>query len=167
MGIVCVFPGSFDPITAGHMDIIRRCSALFDRVVVAVLKNPNKTGIFPLDMRLSLIQKACRDMENVSVDTFGGLLMDFAKMRGAQVIVRGLRAVSDFENEFQMAQVNHQINPEIETMFMMTLPEHAYISSSVVRELGAHGGDLSPFVPDVILSDVSGHLSGGTKKDKG
>lgn len=158
MGIVCVFPGSFDPITVGHMDIIRRSSALFDQVIVAVLKNRNKQGTFPLDMRLALIRKACAGIEHLTVDTFDGLLVDYVRMKQAQVVVRGLRAVSDFENEFQMAQVNHQIYPGIETMFMMTLPEHAYISSSVVRELGYHGGDLRPFVPEEILPDVAAYL---------
>lgn len=163
MGIVCVFPGSFDPITVGHMDIIRRSSALFDHVVVAVLKNSSKRGTFPLELRLKLIQKACQGIENLTVDSFDGLLVDYVRLKRAHVVVRGLRAVSDFENEFQMAQVNHQIDPDVETMFMMTLPEHAYISSSVVRELGIHGGDLRPFVPEAILDEVSDLLRGKGK----
>lgn len=163
MGIVCVFPGSFDPITVGHMDIIRRSSALFDRVVVAVLKNSSKRGTFPLELRLKFIQKACQGIENLTVDSFDGLLVDYVRLKHAQVVVRGLRAVSDFENEFQMAQVNHQIDSDVETLFMMTLPEHAYISSSVVRELGIHGGDLRPFVPEAILDEVSDILRGKGK----
>ena len=132
---VCIYPGSFDPITIGHMDIIRRSTAIFDRVVVAVLHNPAKAGCFPVEERLALIRSACADMPQVSVESFGGLLVDFCKSRNIHVVVRGLRAVSDFENELQMAQVNRQLLPKLETIFMMTRPEHAPISSSVVREL--------------------------------
>ena len=121
---ICVYPGSFDPITVGHMDIIRRSAALFDRVIVAVLHNPAKQGCFPLEERLAMIREACADIPQVQVDSFGGLLVDYCRGCGAQVVVRGLRAVSDFESEFQMAQVNHQILPTLETLFMMTLPKY-------------------------------------------
>ncbi len=151
---ICVYPGSFDPITVGHMDIIRRSAALFDRVIVAVLHNPSKKGCFPHETRVELIRKACADIPQVCVESFGGLLVDFCRKSNAHVVVRGLRAVSDFESEFQMAQVNHQILPTLETLFMMTLPEHAYISSSVVRELAAFGGAFEPFVPQEILPEV-------------
>lgn len=156
---ICVYPGSFDPITVGHMDIIRRASRIFDRVIVAVLHNPAKKGCFPLEQRLEMIKKACADLPTVSVDAFDGLLVEYLKKTGAQVVVRGLRAVTDFEAEFQMAQVNHQVSPEMETLFMMTLPEHAYISSSVVRELATFGGDVSQFVPEEILDEVKAHFS--------
>lgn len=155
---ICVYPGSFDPITVGHMDIIRRASRIFDKVVVAVLHNPAKKGTFPLEERLRLIEKACAELETVKVDAFDGLLVEYLKKTGAQVVVRGLRAVTDFEAEFQMAQVNHQVSPEMETLFMMTLPEHAYISSSVVRELAMFGGDISQFIPSEILEDVTAHF---------
>ena len=155
---ICVYPGSFDPITVGHMDIIRRASRIFDRVIVAVLHNPAKKGCFPLEQRLEMIGKACADLPTVSVDAFDGLLVEYLKKTGAQVVVRGLRAVTDFEAEFQMAQVNHQVSPEMETLFMMTLPEHAYISSSVVRELATFGGDVSQFVPEEILDEVKAHF---------
>lgn len=151
---ICIYPGSFDPITVGHMDIIRRTCKLFDRVIVAVLHNPAKRGCFPLETRLALIRRSCAQLENVSVEAFDGLLTDYVRRTGAQAVVRGLRAVSDFESEFQMAQVNHQVLPEMETLFMMTLPEHAYISSSVVRELASFGGDITPFVPAEILPQV-------------
>lgn len=151
---ICVYPGSFDPITVGHMDIIRRSAALFDRVIVAVLHNPAKQGCFPLEERLAMIREACADIPQVQVDSFGGLLVDYCRGCGAHVVVRGLRAVSDFESEFQMAQVNHQILPTLETLFMMTLPEHAYISSSVVRELAAFDGDFAPFLPPEVVPRV-------------
>lgn len=158
MARICVYPGSFDPITVGHMDIIRRSAALFDRVIVAVLHNPAKRGCFPLNERLDMIRKACAGIAQVEVDSFDGLLMDYCRMRQAQVVVRGLRAVSDFESEFQMAQVNHQVEPNVETLFMMTLPEHAYISSSVVRELASFGGNIVPFLPAEILLQVQEHF---------
>ena len=156
---ICVYPGSFDPITVGHMVIIRRASRIFDRVIVAVLHNPAKKGCFPLEQRLTMIEKACADLPTVSADAFDGLLVEYLKKTGAQVVVRGLRAVTDFEAEFQMAQVNHQVSPEMETLFMMTLPEHAYISSSVVRELATFGGDVTQFVPAEILDEVREHFS--------
>ena len=115
---ICVYPGSFDPVTVGHMDIIRRSAALFDRVIVAVLHNPAKRGCFALEDRLAMIRDACAAIPQVQVDSFDGLLVDYCRKCGAQVVVRGLRAVSDFESEFQMAQVNHQILPTVETLFM-------------------------------------------------
>lgn len=151
---ICVYPGSFDPVTVGHMDIIRRSASLFDRVVVAVLHNPDKRGCFPLEDRLAMIREACASIPQVQVDSFDGLLVNYCRKCGAHVVVRGLRAVSDFESEFQMAQVNHQILPSVETLFMMTLPEHAYISSSVVRELAMFGGDFAPFLPPEVAPRV-------------
>ena len=156
---VCIYPGSFDPITIGHIDIIRRALNVFDKVIVAVLHNPAKRGCFPLEERLALIRKACADLPGVEVDAFDGLLVDYVRKTGATAVVRGLRAVTDFETEFQMAQVNHQVNPEMETLFMMTLPEHAYISSSVVRELASFGGDIAPFVPQEIAEDIRRHFA--------
>lgn len=151
---ICIYPGSFDPITVGHMDIIRRACGLFDRVIVAVLHNPAKRGCFPPETRLALIRQACAPLEQVTVDTFDGLLADYVRRVGAQAVVRGLRGVGDFESELQMAQVNSQLLPGMETLFMMTRPEHAHISSSVVREVASFGGDISPYVPAEILPQV-------------
>ena len=156
---ICLYPGSFDPVTVGHMDIIRRSAKLFDRVVVAVLHNPQKRGCFTVEERMNMLRKACADIPQAVVTSFDGLLVDYVQKIGAQVVVRGLRAVSDFESEFQMAQVNHQILPSVEILFMMTQPEHAYISSSVVRELAAFGGDIAPFVPKEICGDVRAHFA--------
>ena len=151
---ICIYPGSFDPITIGHMDIIRRAAVLFDKVIVAVLHNPAKKGAFPIEDRLNMIRKACASIPNVEVDTFGGLLADYVKQTRAQAVVRGLRGISDFESECQMAQVNQQVLPGMETLFMMTRPEHAHISSSVVRELASFGGDVQAYIPPEIREDV-------------
>lgn len=151
---ICIYPGSFDPITIGHMDIIRRAAVLFDKVIVAVLHNPAKKGAFPIEERLNMIRKACASISNVEVDTFGGLLADYVKQTRAQAVVRGLRGISDFESECQMAQVNQQVLPGMETLFMMTRPEHAHISSSVVRELASFGGDVQAYIPPEIHEDV-------------
>ena len=151
---VCVFPGSFDPVTKGHLDLIERASRLFDEVIVAVLYNPAKTGLFPTEERIGLLRKACKHLENVRFDSFDGLLVDFMCNCGARVVIRGLRSTADFESEFQMAQLNHQMEPEVETLFMTTAPEYAHVSSSAVREIGSFGGDISPFVPACIVPDV-------------
>ena len=151
----CVFPGSFDPVTNGHLDLIRRSAALFDEVVVAVLHNPAKEGLFPVEKRLELLARACEDMDNVRVDSFEGLLVDDRRSQNARIVVRGLRGVRDFESECQMAQLNHQLSPEVETFFLATSPEHMHVSSSAVREIGMFGGDLSPYVPQSILQEVA------------
>jgi len=136
------------------VDIIRRAAGIFPKVVVAVLRNPNKPGCFSLEKRVEMIRKACNDIPHVFVDCFEGLLVDYMKEKHGTIVIRGLRAVSDFEAEFQMAQVNRQMYPHMETLFMMTSPEHAYISSSVVREIAAFGGNIESFVPEVILTDI-------------
>ena len=151
---LCVYPGSFDPITNGHLDIIARGAAIFPQVIVAVLHNPAKQGLFPIPQRLEMLRKACAHLPNVTFDCFGGLLVDYLRNVDAGIVLRGLRAVSDFESEFQMAQVNHQIRPEVETLFLMTAPQHAYLSSSVVREVCMFGGDISSFVPACIAEDL-------------
>lgn len=155
---ICVYPGSFDPVTNGHVDIISRAAKIFPEVVVAILINPAKAGNFTVEKRMELIRRACAHLPNVRVEHFDGLLVDYMHKTGASVVVRGLRAVSDFENEFQMAQVNHQMAPDVETLFMMTSPECAYLSSSVVREIARFGGDISAFVPACILEDVQAAL---------
>ncbi|NLO86674.1 MAG: pantetheine-phosphate adenylyltransferase [Clostridiales bacterium] len=155
---VCVYPGSFDPITNGHMDIIERGAAIFNEVIVSILHNPAKEGAFPVRKRLEMIQKACAHIPNVTFDCYDGLLVDYMRIKNASVVLRGLRAVSDFESEFQMAQLNHQIAPDVETLFLMTSPNHAYLSSSVVREIGSFGGDISPFIPACLVDEVQNFL---------
>jgi pantetheine-phosphate adenylyltransferase len=151
---LCVYPGSFDPVTLGHVDLIERASVLFPEVVVAVLNNPDKRGKFDVAQRLSMLERACRHLANVRIDSFGGLLVDYMRKQGAGIVLRGLRAVTDFESEFQMAQVNRQIAPEIETLFLMTSPHYAYISSSAVKQIASFGGDFSSLVPAVIIDDI-------------
>ena len=158
---LCVYPGSFDPVTNGHLDLIQRAASLFDEVIVAILHNPAKTGKFTIDVRLDLLRRACAHLPNVRFDSFDGLLVDYMRRQNARIVLRGLRSVSDFENEFQMAQLNHQLAPEVETLFLTTAPEHACISSSAVREIGSFGGDISPFVPACIAEDVTRILAPG------
>jgi pantetheine-phosphate adenylyltransferase len=129
-----VYAGSSSPPTRGHLDIIRRGAAIFPKLIVAVLRNPSKKGAFSMEERLSMLERCCAGLTNVSFDTFDGLLVDYMRKVNAGVILRGLRAVSDFESEFQMAQLNRQLNPQVETFFLMTSPEHGYLSSSAVRE---------------------------------
>lgn len=155
---LAICPGSFDPITKGHVDIIRRASKLFDKVIVLVLTNPKKHPTFSIEERRRLIEKVFADTENVSVDADGGLLADYAKNVGATAIVKGLRAMSDFEYEFQMALTNKKLNPTLETVFLTSSAENMYLSSSIVRQVSSFGGDISAFVPAEILSDVENVL---------
>ena len=152
---LCVYPGSFDPITNGHLDLIERASSLFDELIVAVLHNPSKTGRFPVELRLEMLKKACAHLPNVRFDCFGGLLVDYMRSQNARIVLRGLRTTLDFESEFQMAQLNHQMEPEVETLFLTTAPQYACLSSSYVREIGSFGGDITPFVPACIAGDVA------------
>lgn len=147
---IAICPGSFDPITVGHLDIIRRAAAMFDHVIVAVLQNSKKTYTFPVEDRVDMIKASISGIENVSVESSGALLADFAKEKGACAIVKGLRAMSDFEYEFQMALTNKKLNPNVETVFLTTKAENMYLSSSMVKEIGRMGGDISDFVPEVI-----------------
>ncbi len=149
-----VYPGSFDPITNGHLDIIKRASRVYDKVVVGVLSNKSKTPLFTAEERVDMIKRVTRELDNVEVDTFEGLLVDFAKSKNATVIVKGLRTVADFEYEFQMALLNKALNPEYETMFMMTDTKYSYISSSMVKELAGFHGDLTGFVPCDIIETI-------------
>ena len=151
---VAVYPGSFDPITNGHLDIIKRASRVYDKVVVGVLCNKSKSPLFTAEERVDMIKRVTKDLSNVEVDTFEGLLVDFAKSKGATVIVKGLRTVADFEYEFQMALLNKALNPEYETMFMMTDTKYSYISSSMVKELAGYNGDLTGFVPCDIIETI-------------
>lgn len=149
-----VYPGSFDPITNGHLDIIRRAAKIYDHVVVGVLDNLNKKPLFTANERASMIMKVATDLNNVSVDVFSGLLVDFVKMKNADVVVKGLRTVADFEYEFQMALLNKALDSECETVFMMTDTKYSYISSSMVKEVAKLKGDLSGFVPAGIVDMV-------------
>ncbi len=158
--IVAICPGSFDPVTTGHLDIIRRASKIFDHVVVAVGANLRKKPVLPAVERARLIEKVTADIENVSVEIMDGLLVDFAREQGARVIVKGLRAVSDFESEFEQAQLNRTMFPELETVFIMASSEHSFLSSSAVREIASFGGDVRGLIPDGILETVREIYSG-------
>jgi pantetheine-phosphate adenylyltransferase/16S rRNA (guanine(966)-N(2))-methyltransferase RsmD len=158
--IVAVCPGSFDPVTTGHLDVIRRASKIFDHVIVAVGTNRRKQTRLPAVDRARLLEKVTADMEGVSVEVMEGLLVDFARERGAQAIVKGLRAVSDFESEFEQAQLNRRMFPELETIFIMASAEHSFLSSSVVREIASLGGEVRGLVPEGVLETVKQIYSG-------
>jgi len=147
---IAVYPGSFDPITFGHIDIIERAVGLFDEMVVAIAHNIHKTGFFPVSERLEMIRELLKGHDNVSVDAFDGLLVDYVRKKGACCVVRGLRAFSDFEYEFQMALTNRKLNDSYETIFLMTHESYSFISSSLVKELIEFGGDISAFVPGLV-----------------
>jgi pantetheine-phosphate adenylyltransferase len=147
---LAVYPGSFDPITNGHLDIIARGLSVFDEVIIAILLNPEKHALFTMDERVAIIREAYESDARVRVDTFSGLLVDYAEKVGASVIVRGLRAVSDFEYEFQMALMNRRLNPHIETVFMMPAEGYSYLSSRLVKEVFQLGGRVSELVPPVV-----------------
>lgn len=151
---IAVYPGSFDPITNGHLDIIKRASKVFDKVIVSILVNSSKTPCFEMEERRALIERVMGDLPNVEVDCFEGLLVNYVRKKDAHVIIKGLRAISDFEYEFQMALANTKIAPDIETLFMMTNQEYSYLSSSIVKELASLGGSLEGLVPDEIMQDI-------------
>jgi pantetheine-phosphate adenylyltransferase len=147
---IAIYPGSFDPLTLGHVDIIQRGSALFDSIVVAVLRNVEKSPLFTVDERLEMIRHTFRDRANVEADSFSGLLVDYVSSRKATTIVRGIRAISDFEYEFQMALMNRRLAPGIETVFMMPAEEYSYVSSRLVKEVASLGGDVSGLLPEDV-----------------
>jgi pantetheine-phosphate adenylyltransferase len=153
-----VYPGSFDPLTNGHLDIIRRASKLFDRLIVGVLHNDAKKAIFTMEERVALIKKCTAGIKNVEVAMFDGLLVDFVKKNDATAIVKGLRAVSDYEYELQMAMVNKHIDKEVETIFLMADIQNSFLSSSVVKDLAKHGGDITGLVPEEIKEDITKKL---------
>ncbi len=165
--IVAVCPGSFDPVTTGHLDIIRRASKIFDHVVVAVGSNRRKQARLPAVERARLLEKVTADMEGVSVEVMEGLLVDFARERNAKAIVKGLRAVSDFESEFEQAQLNRTMFPELETVFIMASAEHSFLSSSAVREIASLGGEVRGLVPEGVLETVKEIYSGRDGKIQG
>ncbi|MCI5882523.1 MAG: pantetheine-phosphate adenylyltransferase [Clostridiales bacterium] len=148
--VKAVYPGSFDPVTYGHLDIIERASKVVDELIVAVLVNSGKNPLFSMEERVEMLKEATREFSNVRIETFQGLTVDFAREMGAKVMVRGLRAVSDFESEMQIAQTNHSLNPDIDTMFFTTSLEYAFLSSTIVREVASYGSDVSQFVPPVV-----------------
>ena len=152
MRVVAVYPGTFDPPTNGHADIIERASKLFDNVIVAVGKNSHKTPLLTVDERLEALTEISEPYKNVTVESFEGLLVDYAKDKGAKSIVRGLRAVADFDYEFQIAMVNRKLEPEVDSVFLMTRWEYSFLSSSVVREVALLDGDVSTMVPDPVLT---------------
>ena len=149
-----IYPGSFDPVTSGHLNIIQRAAKIFDKLIVCVMVNAGKKPMFTQEERVELIRRVTGDLPNVEVDCSADLLAEYAKRKGSCVIVKGLRAGSDFENEFQMALINHKINPELDTMFLTAESEFMYLSSSTVKELAGYGVDLSDFLPEAIIPDV-------------
>ena len=153
MGKTAVYPGSFDPITKGHLDVLKKASKMFDRVIIAVLKNDAKKGFLPTEDRIALIEGALKEMElhNVEVDSFDGLTIEYAKHVGSDILIRGLRAVSDFEYEMQLSQTNSALAPSLTTVFLITKPKYNFISSSTVKEIAKYGGDISKFVPESVV----------------
>ena len=162
---IAICPGSFDPVTVGHLDIVRRAAAMFDEVIVVVMTNGAKHPSFTAEERMQMILDATTDLKNVSVDQYNGLLADYAAMRGAGAVVKGLRAMSDFEYEFQMALTNKKLNPNFETVFLTTSAENMYLSSSMVKEIARMGGDIRDFVPDVIHDSIVKRLESERKKN--
>jgi len=164
MSILAIYPGSFDPLTNGHVDIITRGSRLFDRIVVAILVNADKAPLFTMTERVEITRAVFKDQPNVEVDTFEGLLVDYVDRRKAQVIVRGLRAVSDFEFEFQMALMNQRLNDRIDTIFMMPAEQYTYISSRLIKEIFTLGGRVHGLVPDMVEERLRQKVSGERKQ---
>lgn len=158
-----IYPGSFDPMTHGHLDIIQRSSMLFDEVIMAVVGNPGKSPLLPVEVRQKLIEEAVKDLKNVSVGAFQGLTVDYARQNHVTVLIRGLRAISDFEAEMGMTQTNKQLFPELETIFLMTKAEYSFISSSTVKEIARLGGDVSQFVPAPVNEYLKRHFSRGPR----
>ncbi|HEV8420577.1 MAG TPA: pantetheine-phosphate adenylyltransferase [Actinomycetota bacterium] len=160
MGLIALCPGTFDPVTNGHIDIIQRASRCFERVIVAVLENPAKEPLFSADERVAMLKEAAAEVDNVEVDSFSGLLVDYASARGIGIIVKGLRAVTDFDFELQMAQMNHRMTG-VETFFVPTSPQWSYLSSSLIKEVIRFGGDISGLVPAFVRDRLEEKLSPG------
>ena len=162
--ITAICPGSFDPVTVGHLDIINRASKMFGNVIVVVMTNTSKFPCFTVEERIEMIKKTTVDIENVSVDSYYGLLADYAKQKNAEAIIKGLRAMSDFEYEFQMALTNKKLNPDVETVFLTTSVQNMYLSSSMVKQIGSMNGDIRDFVPNVIHDEIVKRLQERTDK---
>jgi pantetheine-phosphate adenylyltransferase len=150
--LVAIYPGSFDPLTNGHLDLISRGSRLFDRLIIAILKNTQKQPLFPVDERIRMVQETTARFKNVEVDAFDGLLIHYVARRGANAILRGIRAISDYETELQMALLNRRMRPETETIFLMSGEEFSFISSRMIKEIITLGGDVSSFVPEAVAA---------------
>ena len=165
---IAIYPGSFDPVTSGHLNIIRRAANIFDKLIVCVMVNAGKNPMFTQEERVDMIRRVVSDLPNVEVDSSEELLAEYARRKGSCVIVKGLRAGSDFENEFQMALINHKINPGLDTMFLTAEHQYMYLSSSTVKELGKYGVDLSDFLPEEIIPDfrkrIAIAIQGGNRK---
>jgi len=155
----CIYPGTFDPITNGHLDVMARAARMFDRIILGVAVNPGKGPLFSLEERVALIRPNLAAYPNVEVDSFDGLLVDFARRRGAVALIRGLRVLSDFEFEFQMALMNRHLNAEIETIFVMTKDAYSYTSSRMVKQVANYGGDITPFVPENVRAALRARCS--------
>ena len=156
---IAIYPGSFDPITSGHLNIIKRAANIFDRLIVCVMVNSAKTPMFTREERVNMIKSVVEDIPNVEVDSSDELLAEYAKRKGSCVIIKGLRAGSDFENEFQMALVNHKINPRLDTMFLTSESQYMYLSSSMVKELGSYDVDLADFLPEQIIPEFKQRIA--------
>lgn len=156
-----IYPGSFDPVTNGHLDVIKRSAQLVDTLVVGILQNPNKKALFSVEERIYLLQESCKDIPNLKIEAFSGLLVDFAKEQNADLIIRGLRALTDFEYELQMAQINKNLGAHIETIFLVTDVKYSFLSSSAIKEVAEFGGDVSKFVPPIVEDMVVKKYSGG------
>jgi len=155
---IAIYPGSFDPFTCGHLDIVERAHRMFPHLIVAVAINVRKVPTFSAEERVEMLRECLASMPGVEVDSFSGLLVDYARQRSAQVIVRGLRALSDFENEFQMAHMNRRLHPQLETIFMMTSQEHFYVSSQTVKEVAFFDGDVRGLVPEPVLKRLKAKM---------
>ncbi len=145
-----IYPGSFDPVTNGHLDVIKRSAKIVDELIVGVLNNNAKSPLFSVEERVNMLKEVTKDINNVRIVPFAGLLIEFAKEQGAALVIRGLRAITDFEYELQMSQTNHKLDPSIETMFLTTSIEYSYLSSTTVKEIAVFGGDVSQFVPEIV-----------------
>jgi len=152
---IAIYPGSFDPITLGHLDVVRRAAQIFDKVIICVMVNAEKNPMFSLEERLAMVRKVTARFDNVEADTADMLLVEYARMKGANVIVKGLRVISDYERECQMALMNKKINPELDTLFLPATEQYTYLSSSLVKEMAKYGADLSECVPREIIADIT------------
>ena len=162
---IAVYPGTFDPVTFGHLDIIQRASQLYDKLIIGVLHNQEKTPLFSVQERVKILTKATEDIANVEVRSFEGLSVDFARSSGAKVIVRGLRLITDFEYELQMAQTNRKLAPDVDTTFLYTSLQYSYLSSTTVKEVARFGGDIREFVPGFIVEEIKEKLVEGDKEN--
>ena len=152
--IRAIYPGSFDPVTFGHLDIITRSSKIVDELIIGVLMNKAKTPLFSVEERVKMLKEVTKDLGNVKVVPFDGLLVEFARQQKARLVIRGLRAITDFEYEIQMSQTNHKLNPDVETIFLTTSIEYSYLSSTTVKEIASYGGDITQFVPEAVVGKL-------------